>query len=367
MKSLFLVFALIFVSEAEAGRRGRKPRFPELTVCSFNIQFLGSFANRDNEGLARLTQSEKCDIVVIQELNAAPAESFLDKNYFPFQSFPDSTGRKAYPMSELLPPKPITPSPKSTVFFQAMAKAGFKSFILSPENTGPQINRVNSSAAEWWVTFYKKSRVNVATDLPHGFLSDALIGEREFERTPYAFPFRTKEGNFDFVLISVHLMPGDGPKQRARRAEELKGIYNWVDQNSEIERDYIILGDMNIEDKKELDVAQMDWLSLNDACVPTNTNPKPDSAKPYDHVMINPYWTTEYEIPSQDNFTVVDLRHKMAKRWAKLHPGEPYPGGTKLDEPGNIEGYVHDRFRTEYSDHHLVKFKITVPRFDDDY
>ena len=41
-----------------------------LDICSFNIQFLGHFKNRDDEALAALVKD--FDIVVVQELVAPP-------------------------------------------------------------------------------------------------------------------------------------------------------------------------------------------------------------------------------------------------------------------------------------------------------
>src|SRR5262245_58566849 len=52
-----------------------------IEICSFNIQFLGSFEKRDNQALAELMKEEACDIVVVQELVAPPAYDFLKKNH----------------------------------------------------------------------------------------------------------------------------------------------------------------------------------------------------------------------------------------------------------------------------------------------
>ena len=69
-------------------------------------------------------------------------------------------------------------------------------------------------------------------------------------------------------------------------------IAAWIDYHDEVERDFVILGDMNIEDAGELaEVTPHGFVSLNNECQPTNTNVS--GPKPYDHVMVNRAFTTE--------------------------------------------------------------------------
>jgi hypothetical protein len=103
------------------------------------------------------------------------------------------------------------------------------------------------------------------------------------------------------VLISVHLKPGTGPSNRARRKEELA----------------------------------------------TNTNL--NGPQPYDHVFYNT--THSSEIDEAFDFEVVNLIEKMRSYWT----GPDYPG----------DPYVHNTFRTIYSDHHPVTFKMNVTTDDD--
>ncbi len=346
-------------------------RITELRICSFNIQFLGSFDTRDNVGLARVLQAEACDVIVIQELVAPPSEAFLDKNHrleLDGLLSAENTNlfTRFFPFVEGATPEPLRPVAKATWFFEAMAEAGFADFVLSEEKTGPTENRSNGSSSEWWIAFYRPDRIRLAPDLPHGFLSTERVANPSFERVPYAFPFRSLDGGMDFVLISVHLAPGKS--EAPRRRQELDAISAWIAAHSAQERDFLVLGDMNIESATELGKATP-LRSLNQACVPTNTIPKPASAKPYDHVLFDPESTTALELaPEREgrpNFEVIDLRSRMRTRWAERHPGEPYPGGTgSLDSPA--DGYIHDRFRTEYSDHQPVKFLLSVPEKDDD-
>lgn len=297
-----------------------------LLICSFNIQFLGNSNDRDDAALASILA--EYDIVVIQELVSPP---------FP-GTFPNGDEFK--------------PDAQSAEFFNEMISLGFD-FILSEEDTGTgdTIHR-NGSATEWWVTFFKSERVKAAPDLPSGFIANDRSNHDDYERVPYAFAFRSIDNMIDFVLISVHLQPGASGSKQARRKHELASIANWIDAHDGVEKDYIILGDMNIEDADELtDSTPEGYLSLNDECRTTNTNV--NGPKPYDHVMYNTTFTTE--IDKEFDFQIVDLIEEMRSPWAG-NSTDPYPG----------EPYNHNQFRRFYSDHHPVVFQICLPDEDDD-
>ena len=295
-----------------------------ISVCSFNVQFLGNSRSRDDRALANIVAPY--DIVVVQELVSPPYPG----------AFPDGT--------------PFKPDSESAEFFDAMLENGF-AFVMSEEDTGTGDNiHRNGSSTEWWVAFFKPNRVVPAIDLPNGFLAADRSNNDHFERVPYAFGFRTLDSRLDFVLISVHLQPGDGRADRARRAEELATISEWIHAHDQFEHDFIILGDMNIEDAEELAaVTPTGFLSLNDECRPTNTNV--NGPKPYDHVMFNTTYTGE--IDRSYDMHVVDLVEEMRGNWTST---EPYPGTP----------YNHNAFRAAYSDHHPVVFRMTVPETDDD-
>jgi len=295
-----------------------------ISICSFNIQFLGSSPVRNDEALASAVKDY--DIVVVQELVAPPYE----------MKFPDGTEVKT--------------DQESAEFFDAMAQFGFI-YWLSEEDTGTgDKNHVNSNSTEWWVVFYKPGEVEQAKDLPHGFLADDRKNHPCYERVPYAFAFRSPNKALDFVLISVHLKPNPGPKNRNRRKHELSAIAGWIYESESPEKDYIILGDMNIYNFKELvSLTPEDFISLNDECRATNTNL--NSPKPYDHVMYRPKFTKEIDVGF--DMAVVNLIEAMATYWNddNTYPGKPY---------------VHDEFRKYFSDHHPVVFRIKIPSSDDD-
>lgn len=300
------------------------PPQQELKICSFNIQFLGNSNDRDDTALASILKDY--DIVVVQELVSPPYTG----------TFPNGNS--------------FNPDPQSAEFFDAMTALGFK-YTLSEEDTGTgdTINR-NGSSTEWWVVFFKEDAVTSANDIPSGFLADDRSNHDDYERVPYAFAFRTTNNNMDFVLISVHLKPGSSSANKARRQQELSAISTWIDANDEFEKDFIILGDMNIYSATELnEIKPANYVSLNDECVPTNTNI--NGPEPYDHVMYNPTHTTE--IDQAFDFEIINLIDAMKPLWTST---DPYPG----------EPYDHNEFRKYYSDHHPVVFQIVTPAEDDD-
>jgi endonuclease/exonuclease/phosphatase family metal-dependent hydrolase len=298
-----------------------------LEICSFNIQFLGSFKKRDDAALADILKSY--DIVVVQELVAPPYDGV----------YPDGKSYKG--------------DKEAAEFFDAMSSHGFV-YMLSEEDTGTgdKIHQ-QSTSTEWFVTFFKPNAVSTASDLPSGFLAEDRSNHPDYERVPYAFPFRTRKGAMDFVLISVHLQPGDSPDERDRRAHELASIANWIDANDASEKDFIILGDMNIYDAEELSsVTPAGYLSLNDECRLTNTlSIDASKGEPYDHVMYHTVNTTE--IDKDYDLTVINLIDVMKPYWTI---SEPYPG----------DPYDHNTFKQYYSDHFPVVFRMITPARDDD-
>jgi len=303
--------------------------FTGLSIVSFNIQFLGSFKKRDNAALADLLKDH--DVVVVQELVAPPVDG----------SYPDG--------------EPYSADNESVAFFDAMSRQGFE-YMLSPEDTGSgdDIHK-NSTSTEWWVAFYKPERVELALNLPHGFLAEDRSNNPDYERVPFAFPFRNLSGGEDFVLISVHLQPGGSSDDKARRNHELSSIASWIDENDDQEKDFIILGDMNIENAEELSASTpAGFISLNDEMRRTNTlinDTSTHGAKPYDHVMYRPE-NTGNEVDVAFDLIVINLIEAMRPKWTS---SDSYPG----------DPYDHNLFKQYYSDHHPVEFRMIGIRDDD--
>lgn len=297
--------------------RDYQPQTESRILCSFNIQFLGNFRRRDNASLADVVQ--QCDVVAVQELVAPPVS----------QTFADRT---------------VNADPEAHAFVEEMSRQGFH-WILSEEDTGPgEKNHLASAATEWYITFYRPERVTPAPELPRGFLARDRTANRRWDRVPYAFPFRVTGGRFDFVLVSVHLHPK--PKGMERRRQELKAVEDWIRDHSGAEKDFFVLGDMNLQNCTELEAAMPASLaSLNDNCLATNTNP--NSGKPYDHVMYT-------------SSAAAHIDHGLGMLVGNIVAAMRERGSYRLPE------YDHTVFRGTFSDHAPVAFRILKVKKDED-
>jgi endonuclease/exonuclease/phosphatase family metal-dependent hydrolase len=301
--------------------------YDTIRICSFNIQFLGHFKDRNDTLLGQLLMDY--DIVVVQEMVAPPVSGiYLDGSRYDADK-------------------------ESERFHAVMLKNGFNSWI-SEEDTGPRRNHTNSSASELWIAYYKQRLVPDTLDNePHGFLSDTLVGNSVFKRVPYSFAFQSIDGASSFNLISVHLNPGGSSKESFIRSKEFSGISHWIEKEKTSNCDFIILGDCNIEDKDELNSIQEtvfnnDFISLNDVCYSTNTKMYEDSlkGKPYDHVFVN---SCLEEDLVENTFQVIDLEAHLKD----LGLGDVF------------FPYEHNYFRTRLSDHVPVEFKLVLGKDKD--
>lgn len=293
-----------------------------IQLCSFNIYFLGQSTVRYNKSLAEILKD--CDLAIIQELVAPPTDG-------------------NYPNGD-----PYTKNEASSAFFSEMAALGFE-YSLSKEDTGPgEKNHKSTSSTEWSVIFFQDS-LKVAEDLPNRFIGKDLSGHKIYRRVPHAHSFRTKNGKLDFVIINVHLFPDKNGDRKEERKKELKAIAKWVNNNDTVEKDFLIVGDMNINNKKELDNLKLKgWESLNDELDKTNTA---KVNKPYDHVMYRPEWTTEMDTDYDQ--VEYPLAINMESKWRESNP---YPG----------DPYKHHKFKKYFSDHVPIFFKMKIPTVDDD-
>lgn len=293
-----------------------------LNICSFNIQFLGNFKNKDNVTLSKILKP--FDIVVIQELVAPP---------FPGK-FPDNI--------------PFKVDEESKAFYTEMKKQGFACW-LSTEDTGPTNNHINSTASEWWIIFYKTAKVRGDSTRFHGFVSQPLVANPNQDRVSFIFPFKSVKGNTTFSLIPVHLNPGDSKEDYSRRQVEFNYLFNWTKTQTEMNKDFLILGDCNIYKADEFTpFKKLDFYSLNDKCKSTNTKiyESQEKGKPYDHIFYN---SNSKEDLILSSFEVHDLKAQV-----------------KAINPGNItEPYDHDDFRAKYSDHLPVSFMMITGRDSD--
>lgn len=288
-----------------------------LDICSFNIQFLGHFKERKNDILAEILKDY--DIVVVQELVAPPVNG----------KYPNGNSYKK--------------DAEGALFVEEMTKRGF-SFWLSEEDTGPQKNHTPTTASEWWIAFYKPQTVEPDSARCYGFVSRPLTINPYFKRVPYAFPFRTKDRKSNFTLVSVHLQPGNGLDDRQCRKNELSELFKWSTNQWESNKDFIVLGDCNIYNQEELLPFQTIGLqTLNANFISTNTKmyESSDKGEPYDHVF---HFSSTAEDLVPGSFKVIDL---IAELKSFQH---------SITIP--LEPYVHDLFRTAFSDHVPVSFQL---------
>lgn len=329
----------------------------QLSVCTWNIQWIGHWKAKKNQDIANVLRN--CDVAVIQEMVAPPWDvTVTSKGSQETVTLKGDVEAKA--------------------FVDAMKAVGFDGVELSAEDTGPTKNHTNTTASEWYIAFFKSAKVEIAQDLPKGFLARKLAGHSIYSRVPHAFGIRARHNgkpSVDMVLVSVHLhATGDNePKRRckARRIREFRYINQWITQkkknHASHEKDYFVLGDMNIEDLEEVNAfmgESPEWLNtelaatepLVDLDTPEDpssfymlrnvksmnyapetktlkgTNIKRD--KPYDHVMH--YTTTTLDI--LPTLQIVDL--------AKSFDLESFP---KAND-----------FVQAYSDHNPLRFVVKL-------
>jgi endonuclease/exonuclease/phosphatase family metal-dependent hydrolase len=385
----------------------------EVTVCSFNIQFLGNSRIRKNDYLANLLTTA-CDVIFVQELLAAPtfwpARNDLVKDKTEevplFRPALTSQEKQAdlkegrvesgivwstYPNGDA-----VKFGERTTPFFEGMVKRGF-SFVLSQDKTSRRTNHSNGAESEWFVAFFDPKKLSPTYPEYTTFLKegqDSLVGGGDFIRVPHGFGFRTVDNKLDFVAVSVHLhftfkpevlkeikssYDTGAPTERAKyehlfgpvgkltvpevdarqRAHELGFIRKWINERAGTlpahEQDFLILGDMNIENTNDLQrmLKDLNMRSFNEKCVYTNASYEPDnqtSQACYDQIFFDETYLKEADLSPSGGFNVFDL--------TKMVPNIRDDKGKMIADP--------TQFRTEYSDHFPVMIKLKIPDRDDD-
>lgn len=296
-----------------------------IRACSFNIKFLGN-GTKDHEALTDLLFNY--DLVMVQELVAPPYAG----------TYPDGST--------------YTSDDGSRPFFDMMKTSGF-SYMLSEEDTGPTTNHVASSNSEWHVAFYRPNKLRVDSALCT-YISTPLTNHPEFERVPYRFQFATVDGTLDFSIINVHL--DKDANETSERLGELLAISQYASTVADSEKDFLIVGDMNIQDESEYkEVLPGGWVSLNDSCVTTNVagSKNENNRKPYDHVMYRPTFTAN-DLDLVFDVQVVDIFEKYYDQWALENPNKAASSGWVAS------------FAAKYSDHHPIVFRLKYGVGDDD-
>ena len=210
---------------------------PGLTVASFTIDKLGIYSSRANGALACLLAP--FDLVVVHGLAAPPYEG----------SFANG--------------EPYRPEPAATAFFEAMRQHGFR-YAMAPEDTGPgDRNQLNSDLTVWPAVFMKEARLMVDPSRPSGYIEPDRSANQTYARVPYALALQTRDGSYDFLLLSVDLAGDRGDAQRRRY--ELSALSGWLQQNRKGEQDVLVAGGFNFAN---LDVVDIERIEVLDASAP---------------------------------------------------------------------------------------------------
>ncbi len=296
-----------------------------LTVCSFNINQLGTYEEKDVRALAHVLANY--DIVVIQGIVAPPYGG----------TFPNG--------------EPLQPEARVAEFFDEMTLRWGYAYVLSEEDTGKRLlNHSNESWTEWYAVFYDPAKLEPADGLPRGFLADDVTANPTFDRVPYAFPFRHIDTGFDFVMTSVHLHEGPNEEDRARRASELAAVAAWIDDQPFDETEYLVVGTMNFADCSEILTCTPDSCrflnpTYSGDCVPTDATLTP--SRPYDGVL----FTQRVEVDYVFGLRVIDLVGGLAAVWNPF--AEPV-----------VDAYSELGFARVLSDHNPVVFQFQLASGD---
>ena len=99
--------------------------------------------------------------------------------------------------------------------------------------------KVGRKVKELYAFLFRKNKVKMIK-------KGKLYSERkdEFIREPFYATF--KSGNFDFTLITIHVIYGKSKAERKQEVRELGVVYNKIQDEDSNEQDVILLGDFNL-------------------------------------------------------------------------------------------------------------------------
>lgn len=144
-------------------------------------------------------------------------------------------------------------------------------------------------------------------------------------RSPFMASFSS--GNFDFILLTVHIRWGDSP---ASRIPPLKELAKWVDKRCRekyvVDRDFIVMGDFNIPkvDDELFQAITSKGLDIPDVLRGTEHGSNLARNKRYDQILHYRRYTKTFK----DVGGVLDF---YCDDWRALFPQEQYPDMTQRD------------------------------------
>jgi endonuclease/exonuclease/phosphatase family metal-dependent hydrolase len=222
---------------------GREAKFStnegKIMIASFNIEIFGA------------TKAGKPEVVKIL------ADIGNDYDVLAVQEFRDSTGETIQ------------------FYLDQLNSNGENYDVLFSKRLGRSNNK------EQYAFYYDTNKFEI---LGEPYIFEDI--EDIFEREPFLAYFKSKQGNFDFVLVNIHTKPDDATNEinaLASVVEKAKQHFN--------EKDIIVLGDYNADgnyfkeknDATELETGEYTWLICDDldTTVAKSTNT-------YDRIVVTP-------------------------------------------------------------------------------
>ena len=243
-----------------------------IKIATFNIQIFGKSKSQKPEVMDTLAEIvRKYDVVAIQEIKNKPGD--------------------------------VPPAFKIKINEDGAAY----DFIIS-ERTGK--NPDDASSREQYAVYFDTAAVEV---LDAGVLYDDSLSDH-FQREPFVTHLKTKQGNFSFVLITIHTRPAAAVEEIAA----LELVIEWARGRYPEEDDFIALGDFNAgcdyASEDELDAIglsgpQYVWIVPHSA----DTNLATSSQCAYDRIVTT--WATESHFTEQWGVDQAFTDKKVSDHW----------------------------------------------------
>lgn len=132
-------------------------------------------------------------------------------------------------------------------------------YVISPDSNGTASAKRSRAfnTFEYYAILYRKSKIELISNSAHlwdeeiNLIKGLKDQERQFDREPFIASFKTKNGNLDFTLITIHAAaPAAG--WRRNEIKRLAIVYKVVQDSDPNQNDVFLMGDFNTNvDKKE--------------------------------------------------------------------------------------------------------------------
>jgi endonuclease/exonuclease/phosphatase family metal-dependent hydrolase len=266
-----------------------------VSLCDVVVAVIGSgwLQSSDDKGRRRLDNPE--DFVRLEIL----ANVITRFDVIAVQEIRDKTQKAIYRLVE------------------AVNALGFRYGVV----TSPRLGRTVSK--EQYAFLF---RVETVEQLGAAFTYSELVKANIFHREPFIARFRSKNGEFDFVLITVHTDASEATEE----LYALKDVLDTIKESYPTEKNFIILGDLNA-DFPYYDSSQPNPIPGTRWLIPTSASTTTSkSTHAYDRIIISEEtvdrftgtagylrFDKEYEIQSRDARIVSDHLPIFAEFYVK--------------------------------------------------